>query len=72
MSRCYRIPELLLIKIFSLFVFSNYGKKTARRTGISQQCQCFYIPSKFNACVVLYCFVLVQCVFSLTYLLGQL
>jgi len=55
MSRCYRIPELglLLIKIFSLFVLFNYGKKTARRSGISQQCQCFYIPSKVNACVVL-------------------
>jgi len=72
MSRCYRIPELLLIKIFSLFVLFNYGKKTARRSGISQQFQCFYIASKFNACVVLYCFVLVQCVFSFTYLLRQL
>ena len=28
--------------------------------------------SSVNACVVCYCFVLVQCVSSLTYLLGQL
>ena len=31
---------------------------TARRTGISQQCQCFYIASEFNARVVflMFCF----------------
>ena len=47
-------------------------EKIVRRSGISQQC--FHIASKFNACVVsrLYCFVLVQCVSSFTYLVGQL
>jgi len=50
------------------FFFSALGK-----SGISQQCQCFYIASKFNACVVFnvlfWCSVRVS---SFNYLLGQL
>ena len=33
-------------------------EKIAKRSGISQQCQSFYVASKFNACVVflMFCF----------------
>jgi len=42
---------------------------TIRRSGISQQCQCFYIASKFSAYVVLMVCFRVPCVSALAYLL---
>ena len=49
-----RIPELLFVKIFSLFAHCPTMEYVARKSAISQQCQCFYIASKFNARVVVF------------------
>ena len=52
------VTELLLVNFFSLFVLSNYGINYQKKWYQPEVFVCFYIASKFNACVV---FVLVQC-----------
>jgi len=56
MSRCYRIPELLLIKILSLFVLSNYGKKLPEEVVSASSVSAFI--SRINSMHVSFCIVL--------------
>jgi len=79
-ERCARLclPRLPVLSRFRVTARQNFfsvyvvqlRNQLPEVVSASKQCQCFYISSKFNTFVVFN--VIVQCVSSFTYLLGQL